>query len=83
MMIKEIDNHPSKEFRTCHFASLAEVINPRQHVSRQSKSRKAIIHRLLVVAFQAREAIARREAGEPLTDIGRSYGVSHSTISRL
>jgi DNA invertase Pin-like site-specific DNA recombinase len=34
-------------------------------------------------AFQAREALARREAGEPLVDIGRSYGVSHSTISRL
>jgi DNA invertase Pin-like site-specific DNA recombinase len=34
-------------------------------------------------AFQIKEALARREAGEPLTDIGRSYGVSHSTISRL
>jgi DNA invertase Pin-like site-specific DNA recombinase len=33
--------------------------------------------------FQISEALARREAGEPLTDIGRSYGVSHSTISRL
>ena len=33
--------------------------------------------------FQVREAIARREAGEALTEIGRSYGVSHSTISRL
>jgi DNA invertase Pin-like site-specific DNA recombinase len=33
--------------------------------------------------FQAREAIARRDAGEPMTDIGRAYGVSHSTISRL
>src|SRR6516164_6948962 len=33
--------------------------------------------------FQVQEALARREAGEPLTDIGRSYGVSHSTISRL
>jgi DNA invertase Pin-like site-specific DNA recombinase len=32
---------------------------------------------------QAREAIARREAGEPLVEIGRSYNVSHSTISRL
>jgi DNA invertase Pin-like site-specific DNA recombinase len=32
---------------------------------------------------QRREAIARREAGETLTDIGRSYNVSHSTISRL
>ena len=34
-------------------------------------------------AFQITEALARREAGEALTDIGRSYGVSHSTISRL
>jgi transposase-like protein len=32
---------------------------------------------------QRREAIARREAGdETLTDIARSYNVSHSTISR-
>ena len=34
-------------------------------------------------AFQVAEAIRRREAGEAMTDIGRSYGVSHSTISRL
>src|SRR5215469_2333945 len=33
--------------------------------------------------YQIDEALARREAGENLTDIGRSYGVSHSTISRL
>ena len=32
---------------------------------------------------QRREAFARREAGEPLTEIGRTYNVSHSTISRL
>jgi hypothetical protein len=32
---------------------------------------------------QVREALARREAGEPLAEIGRSYNVSHSTISRL
>ena len=32
---------------------------------------------------QRREALARREAGEPLAEIGRSYAVSHSTISRL
>jgi DNA invertase Pin-like site-specific DNA recombinase len=32
---------------------------------------------------QRAEAIARREAGENLSDIGRSYNVSHSTISRL
>jgi DNA invertase Pin-like site-specific DNA recombinase len=33
--------------------------------------------------FQIEEALARREAGEAMADIGRSYGVSHSTISRL
>jgi DNA invertase Pin-like site-specific DNA recombinase len=32
---------------------------------------------------QRREAVACREAGEPLTDIARTYNVSHSTISRL
>jgi DNA invertase Pin-like site-specific DNA recombinase len=32
---------------------------------------------------QRMEAIARREAGEPIVEIGRSYAVSHSTISRL
>jgi DNA invertase Pin-like site-specific DNA recombinase len=32
---------------------------------------------------QVREALARREAGESLMEIGRSYNVSHSTISRL
>jgi DNA invertase Pin-like site-specific DNA recombinase len=32
---------------------------------------------------QIAEAIARRAAGESLTDIARSYNVSHSTISRL
>src|SRR5215472_5264246 len=34
-------------------------------------------------AFQIAEAVKRREAGEALVDIGRTYGVSHSTISRL
>jgi hypothetical protein len=32
---------------------------------------------------QHREAIARREAGESLTDIARTYGVAHATIARL
>jgi len=32
---------------------------------------------------QRQEAIARREAGESLVGIARSYNVSHSTISRL
>jgi DNA invertase Pin-like site-specific DNA recombinase len=34
-------------------------------------------------AFQIAEALGRRANGESLVDIGRSYGVSHSTISRL
>jgi DNA invertase Pin-like site-specific DNA recombinase len=34
-------------------------------------------------AYQRREAIARREAGETLMSIARSYGVDHSMISRL
>jgi DNA invertase Pin-like site-specific DNA recombinase len=33
--------------------------------------------------YQIKEALARREAGETLTEIGKSYNVSHSTISRL
>jgi DNA invertase Pin-like site-specific DNA recombinase len=32
---------------------------------------------------QKAEAIKRRDAGEPMRDIGRSFNVSHSTISRL
>src|SRR6202023_547170 len=32
---------------------------------------------------QKREAVARREAGETLMEIARTYNVSHSTISRL
>jgi len=33
--------------------------------------------------YQIKEALARKVNGESLADIGRSYGVSHSTISRL
>ena len=32
---------------------------------------------------QIKEALHRRNAGEPMRDIARSYNVSHSTISRL
>jgi DNA invertase Pin-like site-specific DNA recombinase len=38
---------------------------------------------LKLTRYQIEEALARRQAGEALMDIGRSYGVSHSTISRL
>jgi DNA invertase Pin-like site-specific DNA recombinase len=39
--------------------------------------------KLKLTPHQRREALARREAGEALTDIARTFGVSHSTISRL
>jgi DNA invertase Pin-like site-specific DNA recombinase len=39
--------------------------------------------KLELTAHQRAEAIARRAAGEALVEIGRSYNVSHSTISRL
>src|SRR6267142_2495407 len=36
-----------------------------------------------LTAHQIQEALTRRQAGEALAEIGRSYNVSHSTISRL
>jgi DNA invertase Pin-like site-specific DNA recombinase len=39
--------------------------------------------KLKLTAHQRQEALARRAVGEALVEIGRSYNVSHSTISRL
>jgi DNA invertase Pin-like site-specific DNA recombinase len=39
--------------------------------------------KLKLTPHQITEALRRREAGEALVEIGRSYNVSHSTISRL
>jgi DNA invertase Pin-like site-specific DNA recombinase len=39
--------------------------------------------KLKLSRHQILEALARREAGEALAEIGRSYNVIHSTISRL
>jgi DNA invertase Pin-like site-specific DNA recombinase len=36
-----------------------------------------------LTAPQMREAVKRRDKGEPVREIARSYNVSHSTISRL
>jgi DNA invertase Pin-like site-specific DNA recombinase len=36
-----------------------------------------------LTAHQVKEALRRRDAGEPMREIARSYNVSHSTISRL
>jgi DNA invertase Pin-like site-specific DNA recombinase len=62
-----------------------ELIRTRTGEGRErAKARGVILGRKpKLTGHQRREAIARREAGEVLTDIGRSYNVSHSTISRL
>ena len=36
-----------------------------------------------LTSHQVKEARRRRDAGEPMRDIARTYNVSHSTISRL
>jgi DNA invertase Pin-like site-specific DNA recombinase len=53
-----------------------ELIRSRTGEGRERRKPKLTHH-------QRQEAIARREAGESLMEIGRSYNVSHSTISRL
>jgi len=62
-----------------------ELIKARTGEGRErAKARGVILGRKpKLTMHQQKEAIARREAGEVLTDIARSYNVSHSTISRL
>jgi DNA invertase Pin-like site-specific DNA recombinase len=62
-----------------------ELIRTRTGEGRQRAKARGVVlgRRPKLTAHQRREAIARREAGEVLMDIGRSYNVSHSTISRL
>ena len=62
-----------------------ELIRSRTGEGRErAKARGVILGRKpKLTGHQRREAIARRDAGEVLTDIARSYNVSHSTISRL
>jgi DNA invertase Pin-like site-specific DNA recombinase len=58
--------------------------------SRTGEGRKRTMARGVVMGrkpklthHQRQEAMGRRDAGEALVDIARSYNVSHSTISRL
>jgi hypothetical protein len=37
----------------------------------------------VLTAFQRAEALRRRAAGETLTEIAKSFNVSHTTIARL
>jgi DNA invertase Pin-like site-specific DNA recombinase len=62
-----------------------ELIRTRTGEGRERAKAKGVVmgRKPKLTPHQRREAIARREAGESLVDIGHSYGVSHSTISRL
>src|SRR6202158_435156 len=62
-----------------------ELIRTRTGEGRErAKARGVILGRKpKLTSHQRREALVRREAGEVLTEIARSYNVSHSTISRL
>jgi DNA invertase Pin-like site-specific DNA recombinase len=62
-----------------------ELIRTRTGEGRQRAMARGVVmgRRPKLTIHQRREAIARREAGEVLTDIARSFNVSHSTISRL
>jgi DNA invertase Pin-like site-specific DNA recombinase len=62
-----------------------ELIRTRTGEGRErAKARGVILGRKpKLTKHQRAEAIARREVGEVLTEIARSYNVSHSTISRL
>jgi DNA invertase Pin-like site-specific DNA recombinase len=62
-----------------------ELIRSRTSEGRERAKAKGVVmgRKPKLTHLQRQEAVARREAGEALVDIGRSYNVSHSTISRL
>jgi DNA invertase Pin-like site-specific DNA recombinase len=61
-----------------------ELIRVRTGEGRVTKARGVHMGRPFKLnRHQQREAIARREAGEALTDIARTFGVHHTTIGRL
>ena len=62
-----------------------ELIKARTAEGRQRAKARGVRfgRKLKLTRHQILEALARREAGETLAEIGRSYNVSHSTISRL
>lgn len=62
-----------------------ELIRTRTGEGRQRAQARGVImgRKPKLTVHQRREAISRREAGEVLSEIARSYNVSHSTISRL
>jgi DNA invertase Pin-like site-specific DNA recombinase len=62
-----------------------ELIRSRTSEGRARAKAKGVImgRKPKLTHHQQQEALARRDAGEALVDIARSYNVSHSTISRL
>jgi DNA invertase Pin-like site-specific DNA recombinase len=62
-----------------------ELIHARTGEGRErAKARRVKMGRpSKLTPHQGKEALSRRNAGEPMRDIARSYNVSHSTISRL
>jgi DNA invertase Pin-like site-specific DNA recombinase len=62
-----------------------ELIRTRTGEGRERAKARGVVmgRRPKLTSHQRREAMTRRAAGEILTDIARSYNVSHSTISRL
>jgi len=62
-----------------------ELIKARTEEGRKRAQARGVRfgRKLKLTKHQRDEALARREAGESLVEIARSYAVSHSTISRL
>jgi DNA invertase Pin-like site-specific DNA recombinase len=62
-----------------------ELIRARPDEGRQRAQERGVRfgRKPKLTQHQRQEALARREAGETLAAIGRSYNVSYSTISRL
>jgi DNA invertase Pin-like site-specific DNA recombinase len=74
---------PESNHRSCECGAVYQRTRTGEGRER-AKARGVILGRKpKLTGHQRREAIARREAGEVLTEIARSYNVSHSTISRL
>lgn len=62
-----------------------ELIRARTHEGRARAKAQGVKmgRKPKLTAHQQREALTRRQQGETVTAIARSYNVSHSTISRL
>jgi DNA invertase Pin-like site-specific DNA recombinase len=60
-----------------------ELIRARTTEGRERAKAKGVVmgRKPKLTHHQRQEAVARREAGEDLVDIARSYNVGHSTIS--